>query len=144
MFIYFWETMSAHTYMRVGEEQREREAEDLKCTLHWQQRAWCRAWTHKLWDHCLSQSRTLNPLCHPGAPKIHFWFGNAQTLVLSLSTQVPSQTPRTSGHLRWERKRETERERKRERKYTLLHLTKAWHWEWPHPLWESWPHLCMS
>ena len=33
-----------------------------------QHRAWCGAQTHKLWDHDLSWSRTLNQLSHPGAP----------------------------------------------------------------------------
>ena len=30
----------------------------------------CGAWTHKPWDHDLSQSQMLNPLSHPGAPSL--------------------------------------------------------------------------
>ena len=42
-----------------------------------QHRARCRARTHELWDHDLSQSRTPNRLSHPGTPTwalflIHF------------------------------------------------------------------------
>ena len=33
-----------------------------------QHRTQCRAWTHKLWDHDLSQSWMLNQLSHPGVP----------------------------------------------------------------------------
>ena len=36
--------------------------------LCWQLRAWHGSQTHKLWDHDLSQSRTLNRLSHPGTP----------------------------------------------------------------------------
>ena len=35
----------------------------------WQQRAWCRTWTHKSWDRDLSQSWTLNRLNHSGTPE---------------------------------------------------------------------------
>ena len=46
-----------------------------------QHRAWRGAWTHKPWDHDLSQSRMLNRLSHSGVPilwllcdpKLHFW-----------------------------------------------------------------------
>ena len=48
---------------------RERETEDLKKVLYWQQRAQCGAWTHKPRDHDLSQSRMLNWLSHPHAPR---------------------------------------------------------------------------
>ena len=34
-----------------------------------QHRAWCGAWTHKLWDRDLSWSQMLNWLSHPGAPR---------------------------------------------------------------------------
>ena len=37
--------------------------------LSCQHRARCGAWTHKLWDHDLSLSQTLNRLSHPGAPR---------------------------------------------------------------------------
>ena len=47
---------------------RERGTEDSKWALCWQQRAWCRAWTHKLWDHDLSWSLIPNWLSHPGTP----------------------------------------------------------------------------
>ena len=39
----------------------------------WQQRARCRTWTHRLWDHDLSRSLTLNRLSHPGAPECYFF-----------------------------------------------------------------------
>ena len=41
-----------------------------KGVQRWQQRAQCRAWTHKPWDHDLSWSGTLNRLSHPSAPVI--------------------------------------------------------------------------
>ena len=42
---------------RAGEGQRERETQNQSKlqALHWQHRAWCRARTHELWDHDLSQ-----------------------------------------------------------------------------------------
>ena len=58
--IYFWERAQA------GEEQKERGTEDLKHAPRcWQQWSQCGAWTHKLWDHDLSQSWTFNWLSHP-------------------------------------------------------------------------------
>ena len=39
-----------------------------------QHRARCGVWTHKPWDHDLSQSQTLSQLSHPGAPTLcHLW-----------------------------------------------------------------------
>ena len=52
----------------TGEEERERETEDPKQALRWQQRAQCGVQTHELWDHDLSWSWMLNQLSHPGAP----------------------------------------------------------------------------
>ena len=37
--------------------------------LSCQHTSWHKAWTHKPWDHDLSQSWTLNRLSHPGAPQ---------------------------------------------------------------------------
>ena len=41
---------------QVGDGQRERDTEDLKQALHWEQWAHCGAWTHKPRDHDLNQS----------------------------------------------------------------------------------------
>ena len=60
----------------MGEGQRE-EIESEAGSRLWarcQHRAWCRARTHELWDHDLSQSRTLNRLSHPGTPTRMFIF----------------------------------------------------------------------
>ena len=65
MFIYFWETESEQG--RGRERGRHRIRSRLQapsCQL----RAWHRAWTHEVWDHDLSQSRTLNQLSHQGTP----------------------------------------------------------------------------
>ena len=40
--------------------------------IGWQLQVQCRAWTHKLQDHDLSQSQMLNRLGHPGAPSNYF------------------------------------------------------------------------
>ena len=63
--------MSACVCARAHEQGRGRERgrQDLKWALCWQQRAWCGARIHKLWDHYLSRSRMLNQLSHPGAPR---------------------------------------------------------------------------
>ena len=57
-----------HTRAWVGEGQRERETEDSKQALHWQQKAQCGTRTHEPWDHDLSWNQTLNRLSHPSAP----------------------------------------------------------------------------
>ena len=65
----------------VGEGQRERERDRQtdRQTHSCQHRAPCRAQTHEMWDHDLSQSWMLNQLSHPGAPillslkKIFLW-----------------------------------------------------------------------
>ena len=51
----------------MQEEQRERERENPKQALHCQCGAGCRARTHELQEHDLSQSQMLNQLSHPGA-----------------------------------------------------------------------------
>ena len=56
---------------RGGEEQRGRHR--IQCrlqSLNCQHRARCGAQTHELWDHDLSQGRTLNRLSHPGTPVV--------------------------------------------------------------------------
>ena len=40
--------------------------------LSCQHRTWCRAWTHELWDHDLSQRQTLIRLRHRGDPMFSF------------------------------------------------------------------------
>ena len=62
---------------REGEREREKasgggaesegETENPKQAPHCQCKARFRAWTHKLWDHDLSWSQTLNQLSHSGA-----------------------------------------------------------------------------
>ena len=55
---------------------RERGRENPKQTLQDQHRAQCGAWTHEPWDHDLSQNQEsmLNPLSHPGAPALFFFY----------------------------------------------------------------------
>ena len=68
IFIYFWERERNQNVSR-GEAERGRHRiwsrlQALSCLY----RARCRARTHKLWDHDLSQSWTPNWLSHLGAP----------------------------------------------------------------------------
>ena len=70
MFIYFWERERERE--RAGEGQRDRGTEDPKKAPCWQQRARCRVWTHKLWDHDLSWCQMLNQLNYPCAPNFFF------------------------------------------------------------------------
>ena len=57
--------MSEHAWAGVG---RERETEDPKWALCWQQRAQCGARTHKLRKHDLSWTWTLNWLSYTAPP----------------------------------------------------------------------------
>ena len=57
-----------HEWGRGREGGRQRIWSRLQA-LSCQCRAWCRAWTHELWDHDMSWSWTLNQLSHPGAPQ---------------------------------------------------------------------------
>ena len=63
---YFWKR--ERESMSRGRAERDWETEDLKQALYWQQRAQCRTWTHKRWDHDLSWSWMLNRLSPPGDP----------------------------------------------------------------------------
>ena len=58
MFIYFWEREK----VRSGEERGRHRIWSRLHVLSCQHRAQGSAWTHKLWDHDLSWSRTLNHL----------------------------------------------------------------------------------
>ena len=75
----FWKLHYFFKCLFIFEKGRERETdrawagegskrgtEDPKQALCWQQRAQCRAWTHKPQDHDLSWSQMLNQLNHPG------------------------------------------------------------------------------
>ena len=66
VFIYFWrrETETEHERGRSRERGRHRIWSRLQALSH-QHRARRRARTHKLWDHDLSRSWTLNRLSHP-------------------------------------------------------------------------------
>ena len=64
MFVYFWDRAS-----RGGAEREGDTIQSRLQALSNQHRAWRRAQTHKLWDHDVSQSRTLNQLSHSGTPK---------------------------------------------------------------------------
>ena len=57
------------------ERNRDTESEAGCKALSCQQRARCRAWTHKPWDHDLSWSWTFNQLSHPGAPTFAYLIG---------------------------------------------------------------------
>ena len=69
-FLMFYLFLSVRVW--AGERQRERGTEDLKRALCWQQRAQCRAQTHKLWHRDPSRCRKLNQLSHPGNPEDFF------------------------------------------------------------------------
>ena len=53
----FWERERESGHVQAGEEQKEKERENPKQAPHCQCRAQCRAWSHKLWDHDLSQNQ---------------------------------------------------------------------------------------
>ena len=59
MFIYFWQRERERK--QAGDGQTERETEDPKRALRWQQRAWYGARTHQLSDHDLSPNRESEP-----------------------------------------------------------------------------------
>ena len=70
--VYFWER-ERERERESGGRGRERGRHRIRSrfqTPSCQHSAWCKAQTHKLWDHDLSQSRTLNQLSHPGVPMI--------------------------------------------------------------------------
>ena len=73
MFIYFWETERVCVWAGEGQSETGRQRirvslQDLSCQHSPQHRAQ----THKLWDHDLSWSQTLNRVSHPGAPMRFF------------------------------------------------------------------------
>ena len=68
MFIHFLRE-TEHEWERGRERERHRIQNKLQA-LRCQHRAQHKAWTHKPWDHDLSQSWMLNQLSHPGAPKV--------------------------------------------------------------------------
>ena len=64
LFICLTERVREH---KQGEQQRERE----KQAPHWAKSP-MRDSIPGPWNHDLSQRQTLNSLCHPGAPHLHF------------------------------------------------------------------------
>ena len=64
---YFWER-DTHSESRGGAERDGDRIRSRLQALSCQHRARCGAQTHRLQDHDLSQSWTLNRLSHPGAP----------------------------------------------------------------------------
>ena len=71
-FIYFWLKETEHK-RKCRERGRHRVQSRLQA-LSCQHRAQCGARTHRLQDHDLSRSRTLNRLSHPGAPRTQWIF----------------------------------------------------------------------
>ena len=67
MFIYYWETETENEHGRGRERGRHRIQSRLQASSC-QHRAQRRAQTHKLRDHDLSWSWTLNRPSHPGSP----------------------------------------------------------------------------
>ena len=57
---------------RWGHGVAKRGGQRIWSKLYVDSRAWWRAWIHKLWDHDLSRSWTLNWLSHQGASMISF------------------------------------------------------------------------
>ena len=72
--VYFWERERASKLGRgmVRERGRHRIWSRLQAP-RCQHRAQHGAWTHKPWDHDLSQSQMLSQLSYPGAPAL-LWF----------------------------------------------------------------------
>ena len=89
MFIYFWETKR----MSGGGREKEREGDtESKAGSRLQavstEPSRCGAQTHEPWGHDLSQSRTLNPLSHPGAPARSFYSAWSEIEDYSASWEV--------------------------------------------------------
>ena len=72
MFIHFWKRETEHKQGWGGERRGHRIWSRLQA-LSCQHRARCGPQTHEPRDHDLSQTRTLNPLSHPGAPHVSFY-----------------------------------------------------------------------
>ena len=100
MFIYFWDRERA--WVGGGGGQRERETEDPKRALSWQQWAPCRARTHKLWDNDQSPNQMLNWLSRPGTPKVfQFIIFLSFIYLTNLYTHCGAQThnPKIKSHM---------------------------------------------
>ena len=69
--VYFSAKETEHEHGRGIEKGRQRIRSRLRA-VSCQHRARYGVWTHKLRDHDLSSSRTLNQLSHPGAPREFF------------------------------------------------------------------------
>ena len=84
---------------RAGEGQREREKHRIWSrfqALNYQHRAQCRAWTHKLRGHDLSQSQMLNRLSHLRAPSPAFL--KQKTIVLKFKQVLNDATDIVDWH----------------------------------------------
>ena len=117
MFIYFWERQREIEYKegRTRERGRRRIWSRLQA-LSCRRGAWCGAWTHELWDHDLSRSRTLNRLRHPGAPSLLF-------LKKIFNVYFEGERDR-------EWAGEGQRERGRRRIWSRLQALSCWHRAW--------------
>ena len=82
MFIYLLWGRKSTSGGRAEREERARIRSRLQ-TLIGLHRAWRRAQTHKLWDHDLRWSRSLNRLSHPGAPTFQFFWHNSCQMVVT-------------------------------------------------------------
>ena len=103
------ERASAHTQRRGREREGDRIWSRLQA-LSCQHRDRRGAQTHKLWDHDLSWSQTLNRLSHPGAPPLVFSIGRINSNLWNLCSKC-TQNPTTFFVLcLFLRERERERE----------------------------------
>ena len=64
-----WQSVSNEGKAERGSQRIWSRLQALSC----QHRAQCRARTHELWDHDLSQSQILNWLSHSGTPSLFFF-----------------------------------------------------------------------
>ena len=92
-----WQTQRGNFLMYIYYEgvQREWGTENLKWAQHWQQRAQRKAWTHKPWDHDLSQRPTLNQLSHLGAPQTGIFKVSGREGPEALDNWPPLNPPQT-------------------------------------------------
>ena len=66
--LFIFERQWDRAWAEEGQTEKETQSEPgSRLWASFQHRAQCRAQTHKLWDHDLSWSQTLNLLSHPGA-----------------------------------------------------------------------------
>ena len=101
-FIFERESTRSQAGQRGKREKGRHRIRSKLQALSCQHRAQCRAWTHELQDHDLSQSRSLDQLSHPGT--LSMWFLISRSWVQALHCvwsllKIKKQTNKQNPHL---------------------------------------------